>query len=82
MKEVLEALKGARLIAKGTDKGSEVFHYLLPDHRVVEVVRARSASEVLSQKTQDSIRPFNRVLSRLMEFRVCERSQAGTGCAW
>lgn len=39
MKELLKLLRGARLIAKGQDSGRTVYHWLLPDGRVVEVVR-------------------------------------------
>jgi hypothetical protein len=41
MKALLEALKGAKVLARGTtEQGEEVIHYLLPNHRVLEVVRA------------------------------------------
>lgn len=37
MKELLKAL-GARLVAEGSDGLRTIYHYLLPDGRVVEIV--------------------------------------------
>lgn len=39
MKELLKLLRGARLLVRGWDNGREVIHYLLPDGRVLEIVR-------------------------------------------
>jgi hypothetical protein len=39
MKQLLKALRGARIIAQGMDNGRKVIHYLLPDGRVLEIVR-------------------------------------------
>lgn len=42
MRELLEALRGAKVLARGKDEvGREVLHYLLPDSRVLEIVRDR-----------------------------------------
>ena len=38
MRELLAALKGARLIATGWEDGRQVRHYLLPCGRVLEIV--------------------------------------------
>jgi len=38
MKELLKALRGARIIAEGVKKGRKIIHYLLADGRVVEIV--------------------------------------------
>lgn len=38
MRHVLMALKGARLIAEGSDGDRKVYHYLLPSGVVLEVV--------------------------------------------
>jgi len=38
MGELLQALRGAKVIARGMCDGSLVTHYLLPDGRVLEVV--------------------------------------------
>lgn len=38
MREILHALKGARLIAKGIHEGRKVLHFLLTDGRVLEIV--------------------------------------------
>jgi hypothetical protein len=38
MKPLLAALKGAHLIAKWQEGGIWIYHYLLPDNRVMEVV--------------------------------------------
>jgi hypothetical protein len=41
MKNVLQALKGSKLLAIGQNEhGREIRHYLLPDGRVLELVRA------------------------------------------
>ncbi len=41
MRELLTALRGAKVLARGEDEqGREVVHYLLPDHRVLEIVCA------------------------------------------
>jgi len=40
MRDMLVAMKGARLIAKGVEEGREILHYLLPDGRVLELIRA------------------------------------------
>lgn len=39
MKELLKALRGARIIARGWDNGREIIHYLLGDGRVIEIIR-------------------------------------------
>lgn len=39
MRELLSALRGARLLAKGYEDGAAIFHYLLTDGRVLEIVR-------------------------------------------
>jgi hypothetical protein len=38
MHRILKALAGARLIARGADGAQVVYHYLLKDGRVLEVV--------------------------------------------
>ena len=38
MAEVLAALKGAHLIAQGTENGFNIRHYLLPCGKVLEIV--------------------------------------------
>lgn len=38
MKKLLEALRGARIIAQGVEGGRTIVHYLLPDGRVIEIV--------------------------------------------
>ena len=38
MKELLKALRGARIIAEGMENGRKIIHYLLADGRVVEIV--------------------------------------------
>lgn len=38
MRDLLKALKGARIIAQGVEGGRKIIHYLLDDGRVVEVV--------------------------------------------
>ena len=39
MRDVLSALRGARLLAKGCEGGRTISHYLLRDEWVVEIVR-------------------------------------------
>jgi hypothetical protein len=39
MKDLLSAVRGARVIARGVDNGRKIIHYLLDDGRVLEVVR-------------------------------------------
>jgi len=41
MKDLLAVLKGARLIARGEFGQEKVSHYLLPDSRVLEIVRTK-----------------------------------------
>lgn len=44
MKWLLQALKTSRLVARGTDRqGHLILHYLLPDGRVLEVIRPAMA---------------------------------------
>ena len=38
MKQLLKALRGARIIAMGMDCGRKITHYLLADGRVVEII--------------------------------------------
>ena len=46
MRDILSALKGSRLIAKGMDgKDREILHYLLPDGRVLEIIRPAEEKE-------------------------------------
>ena len=42
MRELLQALRGSRLIARGEEKGCEILHYLLPGGQVLEVVKAKA----------------------------------------
>jgi hypothetical protein len=42
MRELLKALRGSRLIARGEESGLTILHYLLPDGRVLEVVRPKA----------------------------------------
>ena len=39
MKELLKFFRGARLIRRGQENGKTISHWLLPDGRVLEVVR-------------------------------------------
>ncbi len=41
MKELLKALRGARIIAEGVESGRKITHYLLADGRVVEIIAER-----------------------------------------
>jgi len=38
MKQLLKALRGARIIAEGMEHGRKITHYLLADGRVVEII--------------------------------------------
>ena len=42
MRDLLEALRGSRLIARGEEQGCEILHFLLPCGRVLEVVKAKA----------------------------------------
>lgn len=46
MKELLKALRGARLIARGVYGREVVYHYLLPTGQVLELVRPRKEERV------------------------------------
>lgn len=39
MKELLAALRGARIVAEGWENGRKIIHFLLVDGRVIEIVR-------------------------------------------
>lgn len=41
MRDLLEALRGSRIIARGEEKGCEILHYLLPSGHVLEIVKAK-----------------------------------------
>jgi len=42
MRELLKALHGSRLIARGEESGLTILRYLLPDGRVLEIVRPKA----------------------------------------
>jgi len=39
MKALLQLLRGARIIARGTSFEGEIIHYLLPSGEILEIVR-------------------------------------------
>ena len=41
MRELLEALRGSKLIARGEEAGLIILHYLLSDGRVLEIVKTK-----------------------------------------
>lgn len=39
MREILKSLRGCKLIARGWEGKCEVLHYLLPDGKVLQIIR-------------------------------------------